>query len=305
MSLNISLRSHRGQPEWRWTPRINFELRGKMSKSAAISVELTSPTGKQFVNLNCPNNGNPEDDWRAVEDCGNDLEADSSTNQTGVFGIQIKLTDELNGLNKVLYSGKFTVNKYVYNPAKQPQFAKNFYYYIDYDWRLPIAYVGAWKDEYTPKQLFIWVWVKGNFDDTYPKAYLFYKGKQIGEAAYGGDLSYNAEENEPLKFTRLHFKFNALFAKPESASYDSWWKFYENPGDYEIKILRKGELARTLKFSTNADANFIESGIGKEVTVGYGGIVVPVVLSGTTDGTLNQTILKSGWWGNPISGLMQ
>ncbi len=136
MSLNIRFRTHRGQPEWRWTPITNFDIRGKMADSAAISVEYTLPTGKPFVKLQCEDNGRSDDEISNVLDCGNDLEAESSTNLTGVVGFQIKLSDELNGINKVLYSGKFTVNKFLYNPAKQPQFNKNFYYYVDYDWRL-------------------------------------------------------------------------------------------------------------------------------------------------------------------------
>lgn len=305
MSLNINLQAHRSEAEWRWTPNANFDIRGNMPDSAAISLEYTLPTGKPFLKFDCYENGRSDDFVSNVIDCGNNTASEKSTNLTGIFGFKITMTDELNGVNKVLYSGKFTVGKYVYNPAKQPQFAKNFYYYVDYDWRLTTAYVGTWKDEYTPLQLFTWVWIKADQSSPDAKAYLFYNGKKITETSYGADLLYGSEENDAIEFSRLRFRFNALFSKPDSESYNDWWKLYENPGEYEIKVLRKGELARALKFTIGKDGKPVESNIGKEIKETYGGIIVPVTLSGTTDGTLNQTVLKSGWWGNAISGLAQ
>ncbi len=303
MSLNIRFRTHRGQPEWRWTPIVDFDMRGNMSDSVALSIEYTLPNGKPFVKLDCADNGRSDDYVSNVSDCGNDLEADSSTNLTGVFGFQIKMSDELNGVNKVLYSGKFTVDKYLFNPAKQPQFAKNFYYFVNYDWRLTTAFVGDQKDEYTPKQLLVKLWIKADQTSPEANAYLIYKGKTVAEVSQGGDMSYSTEENDSVEFTRLSFRFNALTEKPNSDY--NWWKLYENPGEYEIKVLRKGELARTLKFTIGADGKLVESGVGKEIKEGSIGIIVPVQLVGNSDGTINPTILKSGWWGNPISGITQ
>ncbi len=126
----------------------------------------------------------------------------------------------------------------------------------------------------------------------------------MAETSFGADMTYSVEENDAAEFTRLQFRFNALIQKPE-ASYDSWWKLYENPGEYEIKVLRKGELARVIKFTIGKDGKPVESEIGKEIKSGYDGIIVPIQLVGNSDGTLNQTILKSGWWGNSISGITQ
>lgn len=303
MSVNIRMQAHRGQPEWRWTPTINFDVYGGASNSTQFTVEYMLPTGKPFVKIDCSHNGRSDDEWVGVRDCGNNFTAESSTNLTGIFGFQIKMADELKGLNKVLYSGKFTVNKYLYNPAKQPQFARNFYYYLDYDWRLTTAFVGEYKDQYTPKQLEIKLWIKSDTSKPDATAYLIYKGKTVAETTSDGYLSYGTEENPAVEFARLIFRFNTLFAKPD-ADY-SWWRLDQNPGEYEVKVLRKGELARTLKFTIGADGKIAESNIGKEIKEGSNGVIVPVQISGTTDGTLNQTILKSGWWSNPISGFAQ
>ncbi len=296
MSLNIHLRSHRGQAEWRWTPKISFDLKGKLSGASKITVEIISPNGKPFVKLECTPNTR-DDDWQTIADCGNDLEAASASTLTGVHGFQIKMGDA------VLYSGKFTVAKYLYNPAKNPAFNKNFYYYIDYDWRLPVAFVGSWKDEYTPTRLTAWVWIKGDQSEPQAVAQLIYQGKTVAETSFGTDMTYGAEENDAVAFSRLRFRFNALLEKPDSESYHSWWKVYENPGEYEIRALRRGVLARIFKFTIGKDGKPLESGIGKEIKEGYEMVVVPVKTEGASDGTLNQTLLKSGWWSNPISGL--
>src|SRR5215213_1604316 len=260
MSLNIHLRTHRGQPEWRWTPKMSFSLKGKLSDSAKVSVEYTDPSGISFVKLDCVTD-TQDADWRNVSDCGNELEAAAATTATGVFGFQIKFG------GAVLYSGKFTVGKYLFNPAKNPAFNKNFYYYVDYDWRLPVAFVGVWEEEYTPKRLFAWVWIKAEQSEPEAVAQLIYKGKTVAETSFGADLTYSTEENDAVEFSRLKFRFDALTEKPE-ADYD-WWRLYENPGEYEIRVLRKGVLARTFKFTIGKDGKPIESGIGKEIKEGY------------------------------------
>jgi hypothetical protein len=296
-TLKINLRTHRGQAEWRWTPKISFNLGGNISEAAKISVEFTDPAGKSIFKLDCAHYESGEIQWRTVSDCGNDLEADVAVTNTGVHGFQIK------SANAVLYAGKFPVGKYLFNPAKNPAMNKNFYYYVDYDWRLPVAFVGSVKDEYTPRQLTAWLWIKGETSSPEAKAYLLYKGKTVSETSFGMDQEYIATENNALDFSRLRFRFNAMLEKPAGDSYDGWWKVYENPGEYEIRVERKGVPARTFKFTIGKDGKPVPSGIGKEIAEGHDLTVVPVKIEDTSDGAINQIILKSGWWGNPISGL--
>ena len=80
-------------------------------------------------------------------------------------------------------------------------------------------------------------------------------------------------------------------------------KVYENPGEYEIRVERKDVLARTFKFTIGKDAKPVASGIGREIAEGHDITVVPVKIEGASDGPINQTMLKSGWRGNPVSGL--
>lgn len=299
MTLQFYLRTHRGQPEWNWTPLVNFEVWGKYERYAKFTVDITAPNGKPLFKMNCQHTGDSLDEYATIDGCGRELEDGPATTLTGVFGFKIQ---DVN--NAVLYTGKFTVDKYVYNPAKQPQFAKNFYYYVDYDWRLPIVYVGKWDEPYNPTQLFCWIWIKGDFNGQNPKAHLFYQGKKVAEASYGEDQSYRTEENPARGFSKMKFRFEAMIKPTEQSGRGMWWKLYENPGEYEIKLVRNGEVTRTTKFSIGKDGYPVQNGVGKEVKNIYGGIIVNSPISGTADGPINQAILKGGWWGNPISNLV-
>jgi len=300
MTLQFHLRTHRGQAEWNWTPIVNFEVWGKYERYSKFTVEITAPNGKPLFKMNCEHTGDSLDEYATIDTCGRDLEDGPASTLTGVFGFKIIQNDN----NATLYTGKFTVGKYLYNPTKLPQFAKNFYYYVEYDWRLPLVYVGRWDEEYNPPQLFAWMWVKGDFNGQDPKAQLFYQGKKVAEASYGEDQTYLAEENPALRFSKLKFRFEAMVKPTEQTGRGGWWKLYENPGEYEIKLVRKGEVTRSVKF--NIEKGFpVQNGVGKEVKNIYGGIMVQAQISGTADGTLTPAMLKSGWWGNSVSGMVQ
>lgn len=303
LSLNLRLNPVRGMAEWRWTPNMNFNIFGPLSESSEITIEYTLPTGKDFVKTKCWTEKTEANETMSVRDCGNDLERETATNLTGVFGFQIKQSDELNGINKVLYSGKFTVNKYSYNPAKIPANAKNFYYFVEQDWRLPVAHLGVWKEQYT-RQLFVEIWIKGDQTSPEAMAYLMFNGKKVAETSQSGDLTYSLEDNDAQEFSRLQFKFTAFTEKSESPR-DDWWKLYENPGEYEIKILRKGQLSRAVKFTIGKDGKPSDNGIARQNKLTDNGIILPLEIIGESDGKINRLAFKEGWWGNPITGFAQ
>jgi hypothetical protein len=300
MSLNLRLGPVRGMPEWRWTPDMNFNIFGPLSGSSEVTVEYTLPTGKAFVKTKCWTEKTEANETMNVRDCGNDLERETATNLTGIFGFQIKLADELNGINKVLYSGKFTVNKYSYNPAKIAANAKNFYYFVEYDWRLPYAYIGIRKAQYR-KTLSCDVWLKADTTSPEAKAYLMFNSKPVAEASQSGSLQYDLEDNDAQEFTRMEFDFNALTESPESPL-EGFWRLDQNPGEYEIKVLRRGQLARTMKFSIGKDGKFVDNGVVRQNKLGDNGILVAAQIVGDSDGKINRLAFKEGIWGNPIAG---
>jgi hypothetical protein len=108
-------------------------------------------------------------------------------------------------------------------------------------------------------------------------------------------------EIKPWHYHLAQIKLRALVDKPPSDSMDSWWKLYEHPGTYEIKLLRDGKLARTLKVTIGADGR--PSDGGAAASIGVTGALVPVTVLGTGDGSWRKDAYKTeALFGNPIAG---
>jgi hypothetical protein len=128
LGINFHLVPHFNKPEWTWTPSLRFRINGPLTSADTIWVEYTFPNGKPFVKVQCENISAINDGENlVVNDCGFRQEDDQATNLTGLFGFQIKLTNELAGTNKALFSGKFNVGKKLYNPDSLPDRNKQFY----------------------------------------------------------------------------------------------------------------------------------------------------------------------------------
>ena len=102
------------------TPLITFRVFGEVESGSQLSVEYTSSTGKPFLTAKCDTYPQIAKENRRYDLCGKDLEQAQATNQTGLYSFQIKLGNPLNGTSKVLYSGKFTIGKILYNPDGTP-----------------------------------------------------------------------------------------------------------------------------------------------------------------------------------------
>ena len=94
----FSLKTHYHKAEWTWTPSVRFRIGGPLTSSSVISISYTLPSGKPFVTVRCENTyAIPEKGGIVVNDCGFRQEDSAAINQTGVFGFQIKQSDELAG----------------------------------------------------------------------------------------------------------------------------------------------------------------------------------------------------------------
>ena len=47
-----------------------------------------------------------------------------------------------------------------------------------------------------------------------------------------------------------------------------YYEMYKNPGEYEIKVLQNGKLARTAKFTFGSDYKIVDTGIAKQNNLG-------------------------------------
>src|SRR5262249_53593374 len=158
-------------------------------------------------------------------------------------------------------TGKFKVGKF-HVGNNLPQFKNQFEYYIEHDWTLPIGYLwfNPRLNEKAPG-LAASLWFRGELDDTKLAAYGFYNGKQIastksetGSAGSDSKLLTSGNDKEP-RWERWTFYWNNVRGYNVDPYEKSPQLFIlsQNPGEYEIKVLRDGELSRSTKFTVGTD----------------------------------------------------
>lgn len=75
----------------------------------------------------------------------------------------------------------------------------------------------------------------------------------------------------------------------------------QNPGEYEVKVLRDGELARSAKFVIGPDGKLVDNGISQKNTLGGYSMILPVKVIGSADGLTSPTSWKTdAFYGNPL-----
>ena len=77
----------------------------------------------------------------------------------------------------------------------------------------------------------------------------------------------------------------------------------KHPGDYEVKLLRLGNLCRSLKFTVGADGKIVDPGIGAANHLGSPWILFPTQPIGDRDGAYDKEAYKTAaFYGNPLTG---
>lgn len=66
-----------------------------------------------------------------------------------------------------------------------------------------------------------------------------------------------------------------------------------NPGEYEVKVLRDGDLARSAKFTVGPDGRLVDNGLTQKNGLGGLAVILPVKVLGTGDGQWNAMAWKS------------
>jgi hypothetical protein len=153
--------------------------------------------------------------------------------------------------------------------------------------------------------------------------HLFYQGKEVGKLfSQGGgevgkpscdaevDLQTNLYVDDSLpqkaKWARVLCSFNNVRAVDKTGQQPGMFGppfiLAKNPGEYEVKVLWKNHMARSIKLTVNADGKF-DNGIAAANKLGTNRTIVPIKILGDQDGTWNHTAWKSdAFYGNPLSG---
>lgn len=284
-----------------WVPAIQYRGSGSIPSGSRLSVDFTL-AGKPWLSFDC----NPETEdgrpgWSAA--CGGDsIPGGKQATYAGPVAFTIHLRNELQGTNVTLFNGSAKV---VMVPAsKGATKIDNEEWYVDEDWRIPFGYVFWEKDSGHGGDAFLHVafWVRGNTPEV--EAHLFYQGKDIAKFSKPGNGA--ADWNPALhRWGLIDGEFLGVYPDaPGDEGYEPRFGVRKNPGNYEVKVLILGHLARSIKFKVAANGN-LEGGIDNANTLGTDRVVVPVQVVGDSSGPWDRNAWKTdAFYGNPVAGFV-
>lgn len=298
-----------------WFPQLIFRVRGPVTGGSQFIVEYTKPDGSVWAKVDCPTEEIGPDRWTEVStprDTSTEAEK-KYTKAEGTFGFKIRLKNELAGQTQVLYTGKFTVGKI--SKFNGTPVTKNKYdYFVNHDWTLPIGYLWFDRDQVS-SHFSATMWFKSDSGGSDMGAYLFYKGKQIGSTKEQGSTTTTESEVGTVNRDAKDPHWQALIitwyniadtAMDPNNPNDRLFYLDKNPGEYEIKVLRKGTLIRQATFTVGEDGKIKVPGMPGEpdTAITTDRMVLPVKVIGTLDGTWNKTAWQTdAFYGNPIKGI--
>lgn len=321
----FTLSSYKGDfKTFSWVPRLQLRVNGPIASGSQIAAEFSTPAGP-WVKFDCKIEETPAGRWRETECGGRDgIPEEKGSLYTGPVNFTIKVRNELMGGETTLFTGKMKVAK-VHSNETGPNYVNHFVFYVDHDWNLPIGYVFYERDDISewkrPGFSFAF-WQRGEYNASY-EPHLFHDGKEVGKLFSDGDEVGKAGcgttevENNTTQSTTPGGQFVWYRWKCNFPNVKAWNKtgeenktmfgplymMSENPGDYEIKILYKGHLVRSIKFAVDAEGKLVDNGIAKSNKLGNSRIIVPVQVLGDSDGVWDKMAWKTdAFYGNPLTG---
>lgn len=299
---------------WSWMPEVSFVVVGPINTGSAFFVDFTNEAGAPWYSAECATNSIDATRWQNIVTPAITTHIDKRTTlATGAFGFTIRLKNELSGANDKLFSGKYKVTKF-HIGNNLPAFKNQFEYVVDQDWNLPIGYLyfNTASDQEMPP-LKVAMWFRGELDNTKLAAYLFHNGKQIGSTkeqtgSAGSDAAIFANSHEGTRWERWAFSWGQVRgwnASTSSANNTSQLFFLNmNPGEYEVKVLREGDLARSAKFTVGPDGKLVDNGLTQKNSIGGLAMILPVKVLGAADGEWDVNGWKTAFYGNPLTGFV-
>jgi hypothetical protein len=308
-----------------WVPQLKLRVNGPIASGSQIYAEFTVPGGTSWK-FDCKTQETEKGRWWEADECGgrNALGEDKGITYTGPVSFAIKMRNELMGGDVTLFTGKMKVAR-VHSNETGPDYVNHFVYYVDHDWNLPIGYLFYDRDDvrgWNYPFLSFAFWARTEYNAPY-EPHLFHNGKEVGKVMYEGEEIGKAScgttevENSTTQYTTPQGQFIWTRWKCNFGSIHAWNKtggkiesmfgppymLSENAGDYEIKILYKGHLVRSIKFAVGADGKIVDNGIATSNKLGNDRVIVPVQVLGDADGPWDKNAWKTdAFYGNPLTG---
>jgi hypothetical protein len=286
---------------WSWTPVVEFRDRGNLPSGAKYYAEFMQPNGSPWIKLACEQNG----------DAFTCIDRDDSKGATyaGLIPFAVKLRNPLQGTEQTVFTGKAKVEKAPSSDVERNKLS----YYVNHDWALPIGYVFRRYDGH----LGFAIWLHTD-NSSGLEPHVFYNGAEVGLATLNGEPVGHAGCGESEleawpsrdvasslankgKWVRVGCDFTNVYWGDEEHT-QGVHLINRHPGEYEIKVLWKGRLARSIKFTVNPDGSINDAGIAAN---GFSTdrVMVPVKVIGAQDGTWDQNAWRTeAFYGNPPQG---
>ncbi len=307
--------------KWGWLPLMDFTVNGPIERGSVVSFEMTTPDGKPWVAVDCDTSAIQPGETLKIDNCGvGVLKAEKQSLAIGQYGFKINLKNDLSGANQTLFDGKFKADRVFYGESYGN---KEYRWYVDYDWALPIAEVfpDAFETSYggrVEKQaqpLVVSFWFRGPAPNSV--AYLFYNGKEIGntETTTSGvavgeqGITLFDKAEVPFSWVKNKYQFTHVLVsnteKPDN--HQDAFRMDKNPGEYEVKVLRKGKLVRTVKFTVGANGRIVDNGVTRDNELGTSRLTFFASVTGDEEGRQPnlQAYKTTAFFGSPLRGFGQ
>ncbi|TFZ05829.1 hypothetical protein EZ313_04010 [Ramlibacter henchirensis] len=217
---------------------------------------------------------------------------------TGRIEFEVTIRDPLAGSTRKLAAGHFNV-------GTAPTGGSDVDYFVNYDWATEVMTVdfmgnGNPSLDYPGVTLHA-VFLQPVEREEQMSLHLFHAGKEIASTSRWGH-AFRTSARSP-KTRQGYGVVEAAFALPNVVAYDrraqkdaGFFVVSENPGEYTIKILRNGELAREAMFTITPDGR-IDRSLNIAANLHHGYTVVRAKVLGTQDGA-RANFKADGLWGN-------
>lgn len=277
-------------------PSMSFAMTGPLPSGATAWVEFRVP-GKKPLRMD-----GVLDDVFGMKDRYS-VEAGGSASSATGFVYPLKVTpgaieftlglrNELKETNTVLYEGSFKYDKYAVNPKEESSAEV----VVNDDWRLPIGYLYM-----GDRGLHVVTWYRGRPGGV--RTFLFQGETELAKnetCGIGGPDDFDPTMHI---YWEVDCELTGVYGDAETAKngYEPNYDLSAHPGEYSIKCLAAGKLARVIKFTVKPDGSF-DNGLAEANQLGTPRVIVPVEVR-LDNPVWDKLAWKTGaYYGHPLTG---